>query len=179
MSKSSKHKDKTSKLAVAGLLASAAAGAVYLYGKDGKRRREKLRGWMLKVKGEVMEKAEQAETLTKDEYHKLVDQAIDKYKGSKSTTQEEITRIRERLKNHWHDIASGVYGFVKRKGEAGSETINSIVSKAVAEAVEELSEEKDNDDIDAQELVKRVTASGVEGAMKEVGDKLGDSSENE
>ena len=42
-----------------GMLAALSAGAYYLYGtKEGVKKRLKIRGWMLKAKGEMMEKME-------------------------------------------------------------------------------------------------------------------------
>jgi hypothetical protein len=42
-----------------GALAALSAGAYFLYGtKEGAKKRVKIKGWMLKAKGEVLEKME-------------------------------------------------------------------------------------------------------------------------
>ena len=51
---------KTKKIVGAGVgLAAVAAGAHFLYGKDGATNRKKVRGWALKAKGEMLEKLEE------------------------------------------------------------------------------------------------------------------------
>ena len=59
-----------------GLTAAAvtAAGAYFLYGsKKATQNRKKVKGWMLKAKGEVLETLEKAESITEDEYKALVE----------------------------------------------------------------------------------------------------------
>ena len=43
----------------AGLIAAAAAGAYFLLGtKEGQKKQKQIKGWMVKAKGEVMDKME-------------------------------------------------------------------------------------------------------------------------
>src|SRR4051812_38556819 len=53
---------------IAGLTA-AAIGAYYLYGhKDSKKHRAKVKSWMLKAKGEVLEELEKVQDVTESAY---------------------------------------------------------------------------------------------------------------
>jgi flagellar basal body-associated protein FliL len=88
------------------LAAAAAAGAYFLYGsKDAKKNRKAVKGWVIKAKGEVVEKIEQVKgELTEENYHKIVDGVVAKYSKLKTTTTEEVEGLLKDLKNHWKNI---------------------------------------------------------------------------
>ena len=90
-------------LAVAGL--TAIAGAVFLYGTDaGKKKRKQIKGWTLKVKGEVIEKLENLKEINEETYHKVVDTVTAKYKTLKTVTPEELEEVVNELKKSWKHI---------------------------------------------------------------------------
>lgn len=63
--------------AIAGIL----AGAYYLYGSsDGAAKRKQLKGWGLKMQGEVMEKLEKLKEITEPKFNEVVDLVSNKYK---------------------------------------------------------------------------------------------------
>jgi CHASE3 domain sensor protein len=93
---------------VAGLSAALAAGAVYFYGPNGKERRKNLRGWILKTKGEVLDKLEEAESVTKDTYEEIVDKAVEKFATERARKESEIEIIRDELKSSWENISATV-----------------------------------------------------------------------
>jgi hypothetical protein len=87
-------------LALAGL--AAVAGGVFLYGTDaGKKKRKAIKGWMLKAKGEVIEKLENLKEVNEENYHKIVDAVETKYKALKSVAPEELARSCCRFKKSW------------------------------------------------------------------------------
>ncbi len=98
----------TGKVAVgigAGLAVAAAAGAAWLYGtKDGAKQRKKLEAWMLKAKGEVMEKIEKMKDVTEDEYKEVIDKVLLKYKKLKSVSTPKVVQLEKDLKKHWKNI---------------------------------------------------------------------------
>jgi len=77
---------------VAAIAALAAAG-YFLYGsKDGARNRKKVRGWMLKAKGEVLEGVEKMKDVTEEQYAMIVDKVASKYKAIKNIDPAEVTQ---------------------------------------------------------------------------------------
>lgn len=90
-------------LALAGL--AAIAGGVFLYGTDaGKKKRKEIKGWMLKVKGEVIEKLENLKEVNEANYHKIVDAVENKYKAVKSVAPEELAEVVADLRKSWKSI---------------------------------------------------------------------------
>lgn len=94
------------------LAAAAAAGAYFLYGsKDAKKNRKAIKGWVLKAKGEVIEKIEQVKgELTEENYHKIVDGVVSKYSKLKTTTEDEIQDLLKDMKGHWKNIKKHTAG---------------------------------------------------------------------
>lgn len=89
--------------ALAGL--AAIAGGVFLYGTDaGKKKRKAIKGWMLKAKGEVIERLENLKEVNEENYHKIVDAVEAKYKAVKSVAPEELAEVVADLKKSWKSI---------------------------------------------------------------------------
>src|SRR3989344_8569266 len=78
-----KNKNQTkSKLALAAVgagVAVLAAGAAGSYFLQTAKNRKKLKGWMLKMKGETLEKIEKLKEVNEKAYHKAVDAAAKRY----------------------------------------------------------------------------------------------------
>ena len=88
-----------------GMLAALSAGAYYLYGtKEGSKKRLKIRGWMLKAKGEVMEKMESLKEVNEETYNALVENVMKKYQSVKSIDPAEVKDMVNDLKKHWKNI---------------------------------------------------------------------------
>ena len=74
-----------------GALAALSAGAYFLYGtKEGAKKRVKIKGWMLKAKGEVLEKLETLKEVNEETYNVVVDTVMKKYSGLKNIDQKEV-----------------------------------------------------------------------------------------
>lgn len=86
-------------------IAALAAAATYFLGEDGEANREKVRGWALKFKGEVLERMEGLKDINKDSYHKVVDNVAKRYKRVKKASQPEIKKLQKDLKGAWKSIA--------------------------------------------------------------------------
>jgi len=85
--------------------AVAAAGAYFLYGSnDAKTNRKKVKGWMLKAKGDVLETLEKAEEMTEAEYDKLIDSVSGAYSRLKDASKADIATFKREMKHHWSDI---------------------------------------------------------------------------
>lgn len=88
-------------------LAATAAGVYFLYGARGaKERREKIRGWMLRAKGEVLERMEHMKDVSKEAYHRAIDAVAEKYRGMKNVDAGELASMVSDLKRHWDNIKS-------------------------------------------------------------------------
>ncbi len=78
------------------------AGAYFLYGsKDAVKNRKQVKGWVVKAKGEVIEKLEKAKTESEEEYNQVVDAVLRKYKAIKSIDTTEVDSLGNDLKKHW------------------------------------------------------------------------------
>lgn len=83
----------------------AGVGAYFFYGSNkAGENRMKAKSWMLKAKGEVMEKVEQAKKMSKDDYEEIVDSVVQGYLALKVATKKEAGELTEELKNSWKRI---------------------------------------------------------------------------
>lgn len=93
------------KVAVGVGLAAGAALAYYLYGTPGgAKTRTKIRGWMLRARGEVLEKLEQLQEINQEIYNKVVDSVLTNYQKIKDIDAAEIDTLATRLKGYWRNI---------------------------------------------------------------------------
>ena len=86
-------------------IAAAAFGVYMLYGsKEGAARREKIKSWALKMKGDVLEKIEDAKEVTEEKYNQIVDEVALKYRAAKNIDIGELTTVVDELRGHWDAI---------------------------------------------------------------------------
>lgn len=108
-------------------VAAAAAGLYYLYGKDGAKHRKQIKGWMLKAKGEVLEKMEKMKDINKEAYDAVVDSVMAKY------NQMDVGDLTAELKSHWKNIQkhlSDSKGSAKKAGDSAKKAVKQTVKKA-------------------------------------------------
>lgn len=85
---------------------AAAAGAYFLYGsKNAAKNRKVVKSWMLKAKAEVLERLEQAQDMTQEEYEQLIDTVSGAYKDVKSASKVDLSTFKKEMKEHWKQIA--------------------------------------------------------------------------
>jgi len=99
---------------VAALAAFAAAG-YFLYGKDGAKNRKKVKGWMLKAKGEVLEGVEKMKDVSEEQYAMIVDKVGAKYKAVKNIDPAEVEAMVKELHGHWKNIKKSISPAPKKK----------------------------------------------------------------
>ncbi|HAT68195.1 MAG: hypothetical protein A2481_04100 [Candidatus Yonathbacteria bacterium RIFOXYC2_FULL_47_9] len=99
---------------IAALAAFAAAG-YFLYGKDGAKNRKKVRGWMLKAKGEVLEGVEKMKDVSEADYKLIVDKVGAKYKAVKNIDPAEVEAMVRELHGHWKNIKKTISPAPKKK----------------------------------------------------------------
>lgn len=102
-----------------GALAALSAGAYFLYGtKEGAKKRVKIKGWMLKAKGEVLEKMESLKDVNEETYNKVLSTVMKKYEGLKNVDQAEVASLVSDLKKHWKSIKKHIDEATKTKPAA-------------------------------------------------------------
>jgi hypothetical protein len=77
------------------------AAAYVLFGPDGKKNQKKIRGWAVKMKGEMIEKFEEAKELTEPVYHKIIDNVEAKYAKLKGVDKAELEATVKEIRKHW------------------------------------------------------------------------------
>ncbi|MBI4655717.1 MAG: hypothetical protein HY746_03105 [Elusimicrobia bacterium] len=99
---------KTSaKLAGAGvvLAAAAAASAYFLTGKRGKKNRQKIAAWTLKMQNEVVDKMKELKEINMESYYGLVDEVAGRYSRVEGVAASELKHLKDELKNSWEKIS--------------------------------------------------------------------------
>lgn len=76
-----------------------AVGTYMLYGPNGKKNRKALKSWMLKAKAEVLEKIENAKSMTAEKYHDVVDAVTAKY-AKMGANKAEVMDLMAELKGY-------------------------------------------------------------------------------
>ena len=87
-------------------VAAATAGAMFLYGKQGTKYRKKIKGWAMKMKGEVVEQLETLQEWNEEMYHKVIDEVAERYRAVKNIDPSELEAMVKELKAHWRNIKS-------------------------------------------------------------------------
>ena len=99
-------KKNVTKLAVIGAsLAGLAAASYFLFGPKGKKHQKQMRAWAIKMKGEVIEKLENAREITQPIYEEIIDTVTKEYKRGKKASQPEIEELAKDLKKHWRSMS--------------------------------------------------------------------------
>ncbi|HTH93423.1 MAG TPA: hypothetical protein VL576_03020 [Candidatus Paceibacterota bacterium] len=117
----------------AGVIALAAA-SYFFFGPEGKKNRHNLKGWMVKMKGEILEKMEDAKDLTEAGYEKLVDAVAVKYAKAGKVSEQEVRLFAGVLKKQWQGIlkAHNKGAAVKKAAKTVAKTVTKEAKKVVA-----------------------------------------------
>jgi len=85
-------------------LAAIAAGAYFFFGPDGKKHQKKMKGWMVRMKGEVLERLEDAKSMSEDTYNEIVNAVAKTYEATDKIPKAEIIALASELKKQWKSI---------------------------------------------------------------------------
>jgi hypothetical protein len=110
---------------MAGIAAATAVGGYFLYGPNGKDHRKKVDAWVLKAKGEVLEKIEKTKELNEKKYHAIINQVTKKYGNLKSVGRANAIQLAGELKKHWKQIQKEA----EKKGNQTGKKINKVRKK--------------------------------------------------
>lgn len=89
-------------------VAALSAAAYVLFGPNGKKNQKAIRGWSVKMKGEIIEEFEKAKELTESVYYDIVDKAEARYAKFKNVDQVELKSIISEIKRHWNALKKEV-----------------------------------------------------------------------
>lgn len=114
-----------------GAVASILAGAYYLYGSsDNAAKKKQLKGWALKMQGEIMERLEKAKEITEPKYNEIVEAVSKKYKHIE---KKEVGELVDSLKKTWKKMKIEVNAEVAKR-QAQIEKENAASSKSTKKA---------------------------------------------
>lgn len=88
----------------AGVVALAAT-SYYFFGPEGKKNRDKLKGWMIKMKGEIVDKLEDAKEVTESVYNQIVDSVAANYMKGGKVAEADVRAFVANLKRQWAGIS--------------------------------------------------------------------------
>lgn len=88
-------------VAIGAGVAALAAASYYFFGPEGQKHRKTAKGWMLKMKAEVVEKMEKAKEMSQSMYDTIVDSVAKKY-----AKYPEAAMMVDMLKKQWKGISS-------------------------------------------------------------------------
>ena len=91
-------------------LAALAAGAYFFLGPKGKKHQKQMKGWMVKMKGEVLEKLEEAKEVTEPIYNDIVDTVAKTNEVAGKIPQAEIKALAADLKKQWRSLNRSLKG---------------------------------------------------------------------
>lgn len=105
--KSKKQSSKGKAVAAGAGVIAVAAATYFLFGPNGKKNRKNARGWMMKMKGEVVEQLEKLENVTEPMYQKIVDGVVKTYKTTHKPDVNDLKDFTSELKKGWKSFAKG------------------------------------------------------------------------
>ncbi len=91
-------------LAIGAGVAALATTTYYFFGPKGDEHRKSLKGWMIKMKGEIIERIEDVKELTEPVYRDIVDSVVATYATTTKASKEELAAFADRLKGQWKEI---------------------------------------------------------------------------
>lgn len=103
-------------------VAALTAAAYVLFGPEGKKNRKAIRGWAVKMKGEIIEKLENAKEISEPVYHEIVDKIEAKYAKLKNVDPEELKAVVAEIKKHWKTLSKDNKKKTASKKKSASKT---------------------------------------------------------
>lgn len=88
---------------------STLAGAYFTYKKASPKTQKKMRGWVLKMRGEVLEQLEGLKEINEKAYNGVLDEVSKRYLQVQSIDSTEVHEAVSELKGHWKKIVSDLH----------------------------------------------------------------------
>lgn len=94
-------------VAVGAGIAALSVAAYMLFGPNGKKNKKAIKGWAIKMKGEIIEKLEDIKEVTAPVYENIVSAVADKYAKLKHIDAADLEAEVATLKKHWKAMTKG------------------------------------------------------------------------
>lgn len=124
-------------VALGASVAALGAATYYFFGPEGKKHQKNFKGWMIKMKADIVEKIEEAGEVTETVYHKIIDEVAAAYAKTGKVSKEEIALYADVLKKQWSNVVKSTKKPVSRVVKA----TKAPVKKAVV-AVKKITKKK-------------------------------------
>ncbi len=120
-------------IGVGATIAAMSAAAYLLFGPEGKKNRKVVRGWAVKMKGEIIEKFEEAKELTEPAYQAIIDEVQEKYAKAKGIDKAELAALVADIRKHWKVMSKSAKPKIK-KAESKAKKVVAKAKKTVKKA---------------------------------------------
>ncbi len=121
-------------------LAALVASGYFIFGPHGKNNRKQIKGWSLKMKGDVLERLEKLKDVTPEVYNAIIDEVSAKYGKLKSVSDVEVAEIATDLKKHWRAISRDLKA-KENKGKKKVVQAKKVVKKVVKTVAKKVAKE--------------------------------------
>lgn len=115
-------------IAVGAGVAALSAAAYVLFGPKGKENRNKISGWAIKMKGEIIEKLEEAKEITEPIYNKIVDEVSTRY-ASSGISKDQVHAVVGELRKHWKSMMKDAKAKGGKKAGAVKKKVAAVKKK--------------------------------------------------
>lgn len=89
-------------------VAALGAAAYIMFGPDAKKNKKAIKGWAVKMKGEIIDKLEDAKEITEPVYHKIIDEVSAKYTKIKKIDPKDLELAITDVKKHWKTMMKDI-----------------------------------------------------------------------
>lgn len=121
-------------VAIGAGVAALAAASYYFFGPEGKKNQKKMKGWMIKMKGEIVDKMEDAQDMTESAYHAIVDAVASAYQKSSKVATADVADYVTILKKQWRGISGSLKKPTKKTATKVAKKVATKVTKTVKKA---------------------------------------------
>jgi hypothetical protein len=121
-------------IGVGATIAAMSAAAYLLFGPEGKKNRKSVKGWAVKMKGEIIEKFEEAKELTEPAYQAIIDEVQAKYAVAKGIDKAELAALIADIRKHWKVMSKAAKPKAKKAATKVKKTVVAKVKKAATKA---------------------------------------------
>mgnify|MGYP000550013970 CR=1 FL=1 len=105
-------------------VAALAAASYYFFGPEGKKNQKKMKGWMIKMKGDIVDKMEDAKDMSEAAYHNIIDTVSAAYQKNSKVAATDVADYVAILKKQWR----GISGSLKKPAK---KAVTKVAKKAV------------------------------------------------
>jgi hypothetical protein len=98
--------------------ALAGAAAYLLSGKEGEKRRAKMKTWAAKAHKEVAQRVKESRQMGEAQYKKIVDEAVKRYGSLEKVNVQDLVKVAQDMKSDWKHFqkhAATMAGMVQKK----------------------------------------------------------------